>query len=203
MGQEARCTVRHRRRSIEGKALLESSEIHFRGDDLRLKIPFAEIASIKVSNGALQLKTAEGLVSFDLGAAAPKWAEKILHPKPVIDKLGVKPGMVVSMVGAEDPELARQARERSATVSVGRASRDSDLVFLFTESATKLGRLKTLRDTIRPNGAIWVVWPKGRPQLKEDHIRAAGKPAGLVDVKVVAFSPTQSALKLVIPIKSR
>jgi hypothetical protein len=50
---------------------------------------------------------------------------------------------------------------------------------------------------------VWVVWRKGVPDLKEDHVRAAARTSGLVDVKVVAFSPTHSALKLVIPKATR
>jgi hypothetical protein len=34
-------------------------------------------------------------------------------------------------------------------------------------------------------------------------VMAAGRTAGFVDVKVVAFSPTHSALKFVIPVKDR
>jgi hypothetical protein len=59
------------------------------------------------------------------------------------------------------------------------------------------------RAAIAPDGAIGVVWPKGRPALKEDHVRSAAALAGLVDVKVAAFSATHSALKLVIPVKNR
>ena len=38
MGREARCEVHYGRQTSEGKALLETSEILFRGD-FRLKIP--------------------------------------------------------------------------------------------------------------------------------------------------------------------
>ena len=37
----------------------------------------------------------------------------------------------------------------------------------------------------------------------QDQVRAAAKAAGLTDVKVVAFSATHSALKLVIPLAAR
>jgi hypothetical protein len=56
---------------------------------------------------------------------------------------------------------------------------------------------------LRRDGSIWVVWPKGREELKENDIIAAAKDAGLVDVKVAKFSETLSALKLVIPLSRR
>lgn len=202
MGREAICSVRFGRQSSEGKALLETTEILFRGD-FRLKIPFSGIQSVRAVGDRLVVKTAEGTASFTLGPEAAKWADRILNPKSALDKLGVKAGMLLSVLGTADPALARDARARSATVSVGRLSRDSDLVFLFAESAPKLGRLRTIRDSMRPNGGVWVVWRKGRPALNENHVRAAAKSAGLVDVKVVSYSPTQTGLKLVIRLADR
>jgi len=46
------------------------------------------------------------------------------------------------------------------------------------------------------------VYPKGQKSVTESDIRSAGLETGLVDVKVVGFSPTHTALKFVLP-KSR
>ena len=62
-----------------------------------------------------------------------------------------------------------------------------------------LARLPSLIGWIEPAGAVWAVWPKGRKDLNENHVREAALDAGLVDVKVVRFSATHSGLKLVIP----
>jgi hypothetical protein len=70
-------------------------------------------------------------------------------------------------------------------------------------SAKDLARLATAEKTIARDGAIWVLWPKARAELKEDHVRAAALKVGLVDVKVASFSDTLSALKLVIPVARR
>ena len=46
--------------------------------------------------------------------------------------------------------------------------------------------------------------PKGKDTpVTETDARKAGLAAGLVDVKVAAFSPTHSALKFVIPVAKR
>jgi hypothetical protein len=63
--------------------------------------------------------------------------------------------------------------------------------------------LEALKDAIKPNGAVWVVWPKGQKVFREDDARNAGPAAGLVDVKVASFSDALSALKMVIPVKDR
>jgi hypothetical protein len=121
----------------------------------------------------------------------------------VIDKLGVKPGQSVAVIGIDDATFARQLQDRAAAVTIGRAPKGSHLVFLGAGATRALGRLATLEKTIARDGGVWVVWPKGRKELTEDHVRAAAKTSGLVDVKVVAFSATHSALKLVIPLARR
>jgi len=202
MGQEADCTLRWKRRTLTGRALLETAEIRFRGD-ARLTFPFSAMRTVEAQDGGLRIVTDEGTAVFTLGALAAKWAEKIRNPKSVIDKLGVKPGQVVSLLGMDDTAFAAQVRERAGAVSEGRAKSGSDLVFLAATAVAGLERLAALEKAIARNGGIWVVWPKGRKELTEDHVRAAALDAGLVDVKVVAFSPTHSALKLVIPITRR
>src|SRR5437016_3073338 len=110
MGNEATCKVHFDGKQSEGKALLETSEILFRGD-FRLKIPFATITSAKAVDGELRLQTADGLAIFHVGAAAEKWCGKILHPKSRIEKLGVKPGANVSLIGKFDPEFLAELGE--------------------------------------------------------------------------------------------
>jgi hypothetical protein len=200
MGLEARCTVRIGRRSHEGKALLETSEILFRGEE-RLKIPFREIRSVKTRDGRLEVVHAGGTAVFELGDQAEHWAEKIRNPRSRLDKLGVKPGSRVAVVSVADPDFDRELRERGAEVLA--SGKDLDVAFLGATSVAGLARMKTLRARLKPAGALWVVWPKGRPELKEDHVRAAALKIDLVDVKVAAFSASLSALKLVIPVGKR
>src|ERR1700719_5071663 len=104
MGSEVRCRVRFGKDTSEGKALLETSEVLFRGE-FRLKIPFASIRSAKAVDGELRLQTANGLAVFELGAAAEKWREKILHPKSRIEYIGLKPGAKICLFGGFDSDF--------------------------------------------------------------------------------------------------
>jgi hypothetical protein len=67
--------------------------------------------------------------------------------------------------------------------------------------------LLSLRGSIKPNGMIWISWPKkssGIPTtLDENTIRHIALQNGLVDVKVCAVDAIWSGLKLVIPVKNR
>jgi hypothetical protein len=122
--------------------------------------------------------------------------------RPLLDKLGVQAGMKVSLLGLDVPAFGKQLEGRGADVSL-RPRKGSDLIFFYVDDRGGLPRLLEARRSLQPGGAIWVLWRKGRKEFREDDIRAFGPEAGLVDVKVVAFSPTLSALKMVIPLALR
>src|SRR5713101_4785862 len=101
MGLEAQCTARFSGKKAAGKARLEQKDLQFRGD-FRLDIPLESITRADARRGILSVKFAGGVVEFDLGKQAEKWALKIRYPRPLIEKLGVKPGTKVLIVGEHD-----------------------------------------------------------------------------------------------------
>src|SRR5678815_4320493 len=104
--------------------------------------------------------------------------------------------MSVAVLGLDgETAFLAELRERVGAFATGRPGKDADVILLRADSERELARLAALERTIRRNGMIWVVWPKGQPHIKEDHVRGAALRQGLVDVKVCAFSPTLSALK--------
>jgi hypothetical protein len=120
-----------------------------------------------------------------------------------IEKLGVKPAMRVALLRVDDPDLRAELAALTEDVTEGRPRKGTAMVLLGLESVRDLARLAALEKLIARDGCIWALWPKGRKELKEDHVRAAAKSAGLVDVKVMAFSERLSGLKLVIPVARR
>ncbi|MGH9793909.1 MAG: hypothetical protein ACRD5G_03975 [Candidatus Acidiferrales bacterium] len=201
MGLEANCTVRHARKSVAGLARLEEKILYFRADvgALHLKIPFAQIRSADARRGVLTVKWSAGEATFDLGAAAEKWSLKIRYPRSRIEKLGIKPDSLVSVLHIDDKSFWKEIEGRAGKVSDGKPAAGSDFILVGVEDRSGLQPLRALQKSIQPAGAIWVVWPKGQPHIKEDHVRAAALAVGLVDVKVMSFSATHSALKLMIP----
>lgn len=123
--------------------------------------------------------------------------------RPLIDKLGVKPGARVLVLGVAADAFWRALKARTVDISHGRPRRGCDFIFLHCFNGRGLARLKVLRGCLVPAGAIWVVWPRGLRDLKVQEVIAAAKAAGLVDTKVVRFSDTDTALKLVIPLALR
>jgi hypothetical protein len=120
-----------------------------------------------------------------------------------LDKLGVKPGMRVAVLGVEDRFIMKELRERTEDIVVSRARKDTDMILFGVDGISKLKRLTALQNSIKRNGMIWAIWPKGQAHIKEDMIRRAAIEQGLVDIKVIAFSESLSGLKLVIPVAKR
>jgi hypothetical protein len=124
--------------------------------------------------------------------------------RPLIDKLGVKPGAKVAIVNLDDPYLVKLLRERTDDVTNGKPDGPCDLVFLGVAKRSELSRIKQVKAWIEPDGAIWVVRPKGgRSDVGDTDVIDAGLAAGLVDNKIASFSDTQGAMRLVFRIKDR
>jgi hypothetical protein len=204
VGAEIACTVTVGRARHGGKALLETSEIIFRGDDgFRLKIAFASIAHVAAKNGRLAITHGDGTATFDLGSAAETWASKIRNPKTRADKLGVKSGQRVSVINVNDRELIPEMRARGIVVSHDELVKESDAIFVGAESLGELEMLPEMVVSLKRDGCIWTVTPKGKGGVRDTDIIALARAAGLIDVKVVAFSATHSANKFVIPKDAR
>lgn len=204
MGLEADCTLHMDGRTSTGKALLETDHVLFRGQDMRLRVLFRDIRSVSVHEGTLRVIHAGGKASLKIGAAAAKWAERIRNPRSLMDKLGVKPGMRVAVIGVDDADFLEQLGARTSDVSRGRTRPATDVIVFGAESLAALARLARLRAALKPNGAIWVVHRKGRDApLRDVEVFEAARRAGLVDNKVAAFSATHTAERLVIPLAKR
>ena len=203
MGSEAACSVTYAGQVSEGKALLETTEVLFRGD-FRLKIPFAQITSVATEDGALHLGYNGAIAVFELGRDADRWADKIRNPRGLLDKLGVKPGMHVAVLGVEDSDFLSKLSDRIAAPVESIDAGDLDIVFYEADHLDDLTRLPGLRVAIKSNGAIWVVSPKGKGiEVRDTDVMAAARESGLVDNKVASFSATHTALRLVIPKAAR
>lgn len=127
-----------------------------------------------------------------------------VYTTPLIDKLGVRPGMRVALIDIDDDRIRPLIAERTSDITDGWPEPDTDVVLVGADTLDALAPLEALSTRIRPNGAIWVVSSKGKAAtLRDVDVIEAAKAAGLVDNKVVSFSPTHTALRLVIPVARR
>jgi hypothetical protein len=129
--------------------------------------------------------------------------ERVKPDKPLLDKLGVKTGMRMMLVGVEDEPFLQDLGGRGVGVvsgEEGSSDRDAsyDAIFVAINEPPDLEQLARLRRAVKPNGAVWAVFRKGRKDFNENDVLRGGLAAGLVDVKVVRFSDTHTASKFVI-----
>ncbi len=192
MGQELACRLRYGDKTLSGKAWLETDFLLFRGEE-RLKIAFRDLTSVEAEAGVLHVRFANSEAAFELGAAAAKWAAKILHPPSRLDKLGVKQGAAVALIGEFDAGFLEELRALEAAIVDGRTP--ADLLFLAAEGRADLARIPKLIARLAPRGVLWVVYPKGAPAIREVEVIQAGRAAGLKDTKVAAFSAERTALR--------
>ena len=197
MGNEAVCKVTLDGTTAEAKALLETAEIVVRAP-FRIKVPFAEMKQVEADERALRVQWSSHELSIELGADATKWERKIRNPRSVTEKLGIRSGQRISIAGKVDAAFISELEAQGAHVST-RVGKESDLIFFGVDSATDLAHLDVLRKSLGPDGGIWIVRPKGTKAISDADVLAAGRGAGLVDVKVVSVSALLTAEKLVIP----
>jgi hypothetical protein len=197
MGDEAQAVLHYGGREVEGKALLETDELVFRGET-RLKVPLRSLTSVSAEDGRLVLAWEGERAELELGSKAARWADRIRNPRTLLDKLGVKPGQRVSLLGAPGDEIHGLLADRGIDYAEEEQA-DADAILLGAASAADLDRLGPLQGSLAGDGAIWVVAPKGGAEPTEAQVLAAGRAAGLVDVKVARWSETHTAHKFVIP----
>jgi hypothetical protein len=204
MGYDATCTLRFDGKTSRGTAWLEHKDLVFRGP-VRLAIPLATITAATARDGTLHIEFGDTSADFTMGSAAAKWAKRITSPPSRLDKLGVKVGMTIAAIGVRDDGFLTEAADRADKVTrrAPVASRPADLIFYGVDHRDALGGIASLVRLIKPDGAVWIVRPKGRREITEAETMAAGKRAGMVDVKVVSFSDTHTAEKFVIPVAKR
>jgi hypothetical protein len=191
MGGEAETTMRlGQRPKMAGKVLLETDYLLFRGDE-RLKIPFSDVKGVEAKDGLLLVTFSKGQAAFDLGAKkATAWAQKIAKPKGRAEKLGLKPGALAAIVGAFDEDF--RAEVAPFLTEKGKPEH----LFFAAESKKDLSRVPGLA---KRAAGVWIVYPKGRKDIREADVLEAGRAAGLKDVKVARFSDTHTALRFVHP----
>jgi hypothetical protein len=123
----------------------------------------------------------------------------------VTDKLGVKPGQRLRVVGTGNPDLLARVRARLGR-RIANQETIADIVLYWPRSAEEITTtLAALKQQIEPAGGIWVFSAKRgherfsrAPYLPDSVLIPSGLAAGLVDNKVCSISEHDSAMRFVI-----
>jgi hypothetical protein len=210
MGSEARCAVTLGRTRATGAALLETDYVQFKNaEGGGFKIPLRAVQSVCAEDGVLVIAFTEAgkkkTARFELGAGAARWAARIAKPKSRVEKMGIGPGAKVALVGEREGELAvggafaREVDEAGATLAAAVSATTTVVVYSPGHDAAALAKVAPLAKKLAPGAALWIVYPKGLKTIREADVLAAGRTAGLTDIKVARFSDLLTALKFVHP----
>jgi hypothetical protein len=135
-------------------------------------------------------------------------AEKDYSGTPLSQKLGIRAGAEVAIVGSP-----RGFREALAPLADGvrvhsRPRGELDLIVFFTSQHSELiRRFPALVATLTPAGGLWVAWPKKASSIESDltfeDVQRVGLEAGLVDNKSCSIDEDWQALRFVYRLKDR
>lgn len=130
--------------------------------------------------------------------------DKDYSHRDVTDKLGLKPGQAVRVIGKGDLSLLVRVREKIGRGLIRRGLADVILFWPKTVEAIQ-PTLAELKNAIVSNGGIWVITAKkhqtsasGMRYYNQDLLIPIGKAAGLVDNKICSLSEKESAMRFVI-----
>lgn len=122
---------------------------------------------------------------------------------PLPKKLGLKSGQAALLLDV--PQDIADIHNFSGFETVRKSMRNVsgrqfDYVHLFVKKRDKLeAKIPKIRQRLKPDGMVWVSWPKKSSGVKSDItegvLREVILPCGLVDVKVCAIDETWSGLK--------
>jgi hypothetical protein len=127
---------------------------------------------------------------------------------PLIKKLGIKEGYRVSFENAPKGFRAELGDLPRDVVVMRHGQERLDFIIVFSKSESSLRKeFPILALQLKPNGMLWVSWPKKSSNVETDlrfeNVQRIGLDAGLVDVKICAINDTWSGLKFVFRLRDR
>ncbi|MES2155286.1 MAG: hypothetical protein V4510_09150 [bacterium] len=199
MGDEVAGTVTVGGQKVNVKGDFASDHVTFSGGR-RGEVAYKLIDVVSTAKGILRLRVDGLIMEFPLGQKVDRLANKIRKPPSLMDKLGVKEGVRVATTGAVPRALEN---ELGKTATIPRTGGTVDLLFFGVRDVAALDGLAAARSRIGDTGGVWVIYPKGKRDIRESDVLAAGRAAGLKDIKVARISASHTALKFVVPVDER
>ena len=138
--------------------------------------------------------------------------EKDYSGTPLSKKLGLKPGMKFFVGAAPYPPSGAKIGAVLDEFPNQKHPRDADVELYFTTKRETLAdHLPAMKEWMKPDGAIWVAWPKRSSPENErlendltfEEVQRIGLDAGLVDNKSCSIDENWQALRFVSRLKDR
>jgi CheY-like chemotaxis protein len=122
----------------------------------------------------------------------------LMSGRPLVAKLGMKPGQKVALLASPKGFAARLKPLPAKAVLTARADPKVDLYICFALTARELQAHLLAVQMVGSSPTLWLAWPKKASGVKTDLdgnvVRNTGLAAGWVDFKVCSLDDTWSAL---------
>lgn len=181
---------------VEVKADFGSDHVTFSGGR-RGEVKYADVQVASTTKGILRLVVDGAVMQFPIGDKVDRLAAKIRKPPSRAQKMGIRPGQRVQ-VDLDD----RGLRKEIAALGVQGGAEALDALIVGVHHASELD-FPSWASRIHDQGGVWVVYRKGRPDLRERDVLQEGRAAGLRDYRIVRFDEKRTAIKFVWPLVDR
>lgn len=202
MGQEYSGTVIVGGQKVNVRGDFGSDRVRLSGGK-RGDVPYKGVEVVSTTKGILRVRIDGTILEFDVGSTVDRLANKIRKPATRLEKMGIKAGLQIALVGPQDKSFVDELRRNAPTFTDGRPTGLVDVLVYAAKSIDDLADIPALAQHLEPDGGLWVVYRKGKRDPAELDVIAAGRQAGLKDIKIARFSETHTAMKFVLPLEDR
>ncbi|KRE21796.1 hypothetical protein [Agromyces sp. Soil535] len=194
MGRQAKATwIGEHGGAAEVTLHLEAAGLHISGER-RARVPRSAWSHVEAADGVVSFEADGQTYRFELGAAAPTWAQALTTPPPALaEKLGVSHGETVAVRGELPlPELDDALADASRVPPW-----EADVVVVVVRTDAELESLPVWFRECGIGSHVWIVHGKGRASTApgDNAVREALRSAGWRDTKVSAVADEWSATR--------
>lgn len=192
MGREVKSLVTHGGASVEARAHLDGEMVTI-GVPVRAKLRISGLKAVVDAEGVV-LQTGREVYRIAMSAKeAAAWVKAIENPPSLAEKLGLKAGVTVAVIGEVPGEI--EALAEGAARYAAPPARIAAMVTLAAVKALDVKALTKIARALPEKGAVWLVYEKG--VMKGDALIFAAREAGLKDTKVARISETHTGLRFI------
>jgi hypothetical protein len=115
----------------------------------------------------------------------------------ISQRLGLRSGSRVALVGVSDPGIASLKSGTSLQVSSMVPPEPVDVIIYQAESPFALRRVSELSKLVKPRGVLWVLWPNNGRHLTKDHVERACSLTGMTCTWTTGVTGRLSGMKFI------
>lgn len=176
-----------------GKLHVDSKQIEFRAKDVRWSVQVGKGTSAKVDGNKLVVRRGSKTATFDVGAKAEKWADKVVNPPTRATKLGLKSGSKVLLRGGLEDSFAQELSAHGL-VSV-KSVKTCDIAFVKLNKAADFKVFDSVASSCATGVHIWAIWPKGIEAVGQGQVIGRAREHGMGPGKKISFDETCTAMR--------